>query len=485
MITRIRKEQISSGSAPNTYVLTADGSGNTDWLAQTSGSGTSGSGGIPEAPIDGLIYGRKDAAWTEVISGSGTSGSQVVPLTTGSAPNRYFNGYSAITGSFTTGSFVVPVAKAPVTNFYLTGYDDVSGSFSSGSVVGGTSGSGSTTYSVVEYIDQTGGTGDTYGILSGSVNGSNKTFVTSQNKYYTGTLKIYRNGQLQTQGSGSSGDWSETASGSGVFDFYVAPLTGDQLTAIYSITAAVSGSSGGSSTLTGLTDVAISGSQTNGQLLAWSSGSSKWVDTIYDRGVLQLLTRRTAVNAEDDHFNGSALDGKWTSINTTGTPDFTTFPGWMGFISGSGTVASALVQPISGSGNWTIETEFMTMNDYVVGYHYTGLMLSSGSALQCMYSYGQNNALANYVLLSQKWVNYSYNAGISSLASTTVLGQDHLFLRIVKVGTVYNFDYSSTGKTWRRHYVNSSLGFVPTFFGLMVNNVGSSEPSYFNYFLKY
>lgn len=38
-----------------------------------AGGGTSGSGGIPEAPIDGKTYGRKDAGWTEIVSGSGGS----------------------------------------------------------------------------------------------------------------------------------------------------------------------------------------------------------------------------------------------------------------------------------------------------------------------------------------------------------------------------------------------------------------------------
>ena len=36
-----------------------------------------GSGGLPEAPIDGKIYGRKDAKWEEVTGGGGSSGGPV------------------------------------------------------------------------------------------------------------------------------------------------------------------------------------------------------------------------------------------------------------------------------------------------------------------------------------------------------------------------------------------------------------------------
>jgi hypothetical protein len=35
------------------------------------GGGGSGGGGIPEAPIDGKTYGRKDAGWTQVTGGTG------------------------------------------------------------------------------------------------------------------------------------------------------------------------------------------------------------------------------------------------------------------------------------------------------------------------------------------------------------------------------------------------------------------------------
>ena len=50
--------------------------GTDKWIPGSAG--TSGSGGISEAPVDGKTYGRKDAGWTEIVSGSGgSSGSGV------------------------------------------------------------------------------------------------------------------------------------------------------------------------------------------------------------------------------------------------------------------------------------------------------------------------------------------------------------------------------------------------------------------------
>jgi hypothetical protein len=43
------------------------------------GSGGGGGGGIPEAPVNGKTYGRKDAGWIEVITGGGTGGVPEAP----------------------------------------------------------------------------------------------------------------------------------------------------------------------------------------------------------------------------------------------------------------------------------------------------------------------------------------------------------------------------------------------------------------------
>ena len=85
------------------------------------------------------------------------------------------------------------------------------------------------------YIDQSGGTADTYGVLSGTLNSSNTTFTVSQAIYATGSLMVYLNGQLQTQGTAE--DWVETTPASGVFDFIIAPDAVDEITVTYAISA--------------------------------------------------------------------------------------------------------------------------------------------------------------------------------------------------------------------------------------------------------
>jgi hypothetical protein len=81
------------------------------------------------------------------------------------------------------------------------------------------------------YVDQIGGTGDTYGELTGARNSVNTTYTVSQGSYVSGTLVTYLNGQLQTQGS--SEDWEETSPSAGTFDFIRAPEATDEITAVY------------------------------------------------------------------------------------------------------------------------------------------------------------------------------------------------------------------------------------------------------------
>jgi hypothetical protein len=64
----IRVEQIGSRAATAGKVITSDGAGNASWET------VSGGGGVEEAPIDGTLYGRKDADWVEVVVGSGGGG---------------------------------------------------------------------------------------------------------------------------------------------------------------------------------------------------------------------------------------------------------------------------------------------------------------------------------------------------------------------------------------------------------------------------
>lgn len=85
-------------------------------------------------------------------------------------------------------------------------------------------------------IDQTPDNG-TYGLLSGTVNGSNAVFTVSYGSYISGTLAVYLNGQLQTQGA--SNDFQETTPSSGTFTFVTAPQTGDIVTVYYQTTESI------------------------------------------------------------------------------------------------------------------------------------------------------------------------------------------------------------------------------------------------------
>jgi len=85
-------------------------------------------------------------------------------------------------------------------------------------------------------IDQSGGTGDTYGVLSGALNGVNKVYVVSMGSYVSASLAVYLNGQLQTQGTGQ--DWVEAGPTSGYFVMNIPPASTDQLTAVYGVIAA-------------------------------------------------------------------------------------------------------------------------------------------------------------------------------------------------------------------------------------------------------
>ena len=80
-------------------------------------------------------------------------------------------------------------------------------------------------------IDQVGDTGSTYGLLLGARDGNNTEFIVSEEFYVSGSLLVYLNGQLLTQGS--SADWHEDTPASGIFHFEVAPESTDILTTIY------------------------------------------------------------------------------------------------------------------------------------------------------------------------------------------------------------------------------------------------------------
>jgi len=115
------------------------------------------------------------------------------------------------------------VGPAGAVNGNLAVFDGVTGKLLKD---GGSPSSGS-----APQTDQSGGTGDTYGVLAGAINGSNALFTVSLGSYTSGKLLVYRNGLLQTQGSAE--DWVETTPASGTFTFNSAPKTGDLITVVY------------------------------------------------------------------------------------------------------------------------------------------------------------------------------------------------------------------------------------------------------------
>ena len=80
------------------------------------------------------------------------------------------------------------------------------------------------------------------------------------------------------------------------------------------------------------------------------------LDWQIDQGAIQLLKRRAAANAEDDHFDALTLDAKWSVFNGL-TYDLTSLPGWLKTSNGS-SGTRGLIQAVP-AGNWSIEGEFL------------------------------------------------------------------------------------------------------------------------------
>jgi len=139
----------------------------------------------------------------------------------------------------------------------------------------------------VLFIDQAGGTSDTYGVLGGTRNGSNTLFTVSQGAYNSGTLRVFLNGQMLTQGSAE--DWVETAPGSGTFTFAVAPEATDEITAVYGYQA-ISGI---------ISEAPIDGTPYARQDAGWVAGGGSgnapgWVQDKFNGNSVSTVTLDTA-----------------------------------------------------------------------------------------------------------------------------------------------------------------------------------------------
>lgn len=198
---------------------------------------------------------------------------------------------------------------------------------------------------------------------------------------------------------------------------------------------------------------------------------------VVDKGALSLLTRPSAVNAEDDHFDTTSIDAKWTVLQ--GSPNFTDLPGWLHF--------SGLIQQAVPAGDWSISTEIV-MDDYTAaGFTKVGLWLSNSATTtgtQKFFFFGTNNTLTgDWRIGGETYVNNAFSAGITGVTMTATAepmgGIGHRFVRVTKTGTTYEMWLSDTGKAWYKAHSTSSLGITPTHFGIK-----SESSGYFNYFLR-
>lgn len=204
-------------------------------------------------------------------------------------------------------------------------------------------------------------------------------------------------------------------------------------------------------------------------------------DVLYtlDRGVAQLFTRPAAVNTEDDHFNGTSLNGKWFAYTgNDAVMSLTTLPGWAYASTGG-----IKLQAVPG-GDWTIEVEIVRPNYLSAGYGGTGLILTNGttqsSATDARWGLGGDNSLGTLRYNFEKFVNGAWSSNYSQTTGIRDIPQ-HYFLRINKNGSTYRVDYAFGSRlTWTTYASTGSLGFTPTHFGFNLET-----GSYINYFLRY
>lgn len=211
-------------------------------------------------------------------------------------------------------------------------------------------------------------------------------------------------------------------------------------------------------------------------LTRWVGG--KYEDYVLDPGVVERLKRPAAINPDDDHFNHPTLAAKWSRLNSSPTLSLSALPGWLN-------LGGWVGQPVP-SGNWTIETEMIVSTMPSPEYNTAGLALFSGSNLSAMthhnFAFGFENNVINSIIQVNRWVNGGYS---STLAQNTGLPMmtDEMFLRMVKSGTNYYMEYSRNGKRWTRWttITEGTLGYTPTYFGLMG---GGNGGTFFNYFIR-
>jgi hypothetical protein len=203
-----------------------------------------------------------------------------------------------------------------------------------------------------------------------------------------------------------------------------------------------------------------------------------------DLGAVQFsMLRRNMTNIQDDHFNTPTRDAKWIAFGSLLSESLSVLPGWYQF----GGVVCGVLQLIP-SGDWYIETECLWCAlGTTVGWTGTGLMLTNGTnqanGSACAFQTGGQNSAGHSRYAVTRFNNGGYAGNFIEVTGTTD-NSNHRFMRIQKSGTTYRFHYSDNPYSWQFFYSMSAgdMGFTPTYFGLYS---GATNPSWFNYFLKY
>ena len=316
-------------------------------------------------------------------------------------------------------------------------WDAVAEQFVAGSAGGG----------VAYYVDQAGGTGDTYGALSGSIDGSNTTFTVSQGAYDTGTLVVTLNGQVQIQGSGQ--DWSETDAAVGTFDFAIAPVSGDKLLVMYQ-----NGGGGGG-----------------------GGGGGVWGEITGDISTQADLMARLPVTPDtppgapddmDDEFSGTGLDTKWTEWNKQSGQVIEVSDGWLSMKSvktlGTAPIC-AVIQPAP-SGTWKVRAKLCIE---APTWNYVGVGLVARRTT------GADKTVFGGVLWNSSYGTPSFFCGRvngTSLSTETDcynINTNPLYLELEYDGTNLIWRVSSSGWKFAQAYAETAanhLGGAPEYVGI-------------------
>lgn len=205
--------------------------------------------------------------------------------------------------------------------------------------------------------------------------------------------------------------------------------------------------------------------------------------TSLDLGVETLLSRPTATNAEDDLFDASTLDAKWTAFNTPGSADLTSKPGWL-TIPSNNLYGCGWLQPIP-AGDITLETEVKLWDTNTSG-HLAGILLTDGTGASgvsgtLFFFGGQFSATAKRFGID-KMLNNTWSTGLASYTHAAFDYRDRAFVRISRVGTAWKLYFSLDGWTWYDQSIGWTQTFTPTHCG--VASGGTSMAYSWNHFVR-